>query len=198
MKECLWCWLVWVLLSVSIIQRFVIQRNVLWVAFRGPFGPFLVRERSCKICKSDFSTLCCKLFFDDTVFQCVFFFFLVCYRFVSFLCFPKHDSSLFVQGLVDKCTSMWRITIVAQSRNVWEIKEASFNKQHVKQSVRWSIFSAELLSDFHRMLKRHHMFCCEEGWILMCFNRLVQRRKNTHHPEFYYWIWIQIDIKLGV
>lgn len=83
---------------------------------------------------------------------------------VPFLCFPKHNSfPLFVQGLVDKCMSMWRITVVAQSRHVWEIKEASFNKQYVKQSVRWSIFSAELLSDFHRKLKKHHLLCVKKA-----------------------------------
>lgn len=126
--------------SFCIIQRFVIQRNVLWVAFRGPFGPFLVwKKRCCKMQDWLLYSLLWTIFltqtYDDTVFQCV------SLDIVPFLCFPKHGFSLFVQGLVDKCMSMWRITVVARSRNVWEIKGASFDKQHVRQSVRRSIFS---------------------------------------------------------
>lgn len=62
------------------------------------------------------------------MFQC-----LMCFS--ASLCFPKHDSSLpFVQGLVDRCVSVWRATVVAQSSDVWEIKEPSFSKQHQKQA----------------------------------------------------------------
>lgn len=57
LEECYWCWHVWVLL---------------WVVFWGLFGPFLVPGRCCKISKSDFSTLCCKLFFDPNLWYCVF------------------------------------------------------------------------------------------------------------------------------
>lgn len=69
---------------------------------------------------------------------------------------------------------MWRIAVVVQSRNVWEIKGASFSKQHVKQSVRWSIFSAELLSDFHTNPKKG-IICFVWQW--MNNYRLMERRK---------------------
>lgn len=69
-KECLWCWLVWVLLSIPVIQRFCDTKKKMSCescvfSSEGPFGPqhppFLVLERHCKRSMGDFSTLCCNL-----------------------------------------------------------------------------------------------------------------------------------------
>lgn len=63
----------------------------------------------------------CKLFFDPD-FYCVsmWFLFFVWYFFSFLFVFPNmaplsRSLSPFVQGLVDKCTSMWRIAVVVQS-----------------------------------------------------------------------------------
>lgn len=104
----------------------------------------------------------------------------VCFRllFFPFLCFPKHNSSLpFVQGLVHNCVSMWRIGLVVQSRNVWEIKETSFNEQLVKQSVKWSLFSAELLREQKDITS---VFVMVIKSIYLQFNLIIQNNKTYY------------------
>lgn len=77
MMECLWCWQVWVLLSKSKICD-TKKRPVSCV--QGSFWPLLGSRgvaQSLRVTFLLFAVTVC-LFFDDNMFQCVFFFF-VCY-----------------------------------------------------------------------------------------------------------------------
>lgn len=74
MMECLWCWLVWVLLSYSKICD---TKKCPASCVQRPFWPLLCSKKDVAKSKSDFSTLCCNLWtiflglvFDDTVFLC--------------------------------------------------------------------------------------------------------------------------------
>lgn len=128
---------------------------------QGPLWLFLKFQKDV-LSKSDFSTSCCKVLFSDNA---------GCFSVVllPLFAFPNMTPlSLLYKGLLISVLSVWKITVVVQSRNVWENKESSFRKQLGKQTARWSISTGTSLT-FHTLSILEVWVVCEStslAWIL--------------------------------
>lgn len=134
MMECLWCWLVWVLLSSSKICD---TKKCLASCVQGPCWPPLGSTEMLQGLRVTFLlfAVTCKLFF------CCWFSMILCFS-VSLsvtspsLCFPKHDSTFpFIQGLVDKCVGVKNPCFCA----IWKClgNQGCLAQQTAREAVVW-------------------------------------------------------------